>query len=535
MNPEPTSASSHLSELKDTSWWVWTSWIEASTKPGQFVYGIAARCHRATSAARRTVKIQRPTWSLVSTEAILSNAEFSRVIRTTTEGAMTFDASMLMGTATFAIQATRTFIDDCLGHSAASVTSYATCTTPPTLTNDVDAWTRVFQSLEAELGLSFSTDDADRIGCFEVVTLQSWLENPTPVHLEAIMPESETLKTAGVRQLQICRAQTFSISRQLAHVTCYSDERPLVDRLIVLEPGQRRSAPIEAVHSIDRFELSLFDERGDLLHREEASFLGGFELTMGIQGRQIQLDDDLARRAGSQKRKDAATPNQVTSVSHQRSSTTFASVNEHWVQHKARMSDLRRRCFPDKGHDKWFRRSLDDEMGVIEHFDTLLNGGAVRAAVLVDPFFGADALVRFALRLSSTDVSVTIVTSWTATDPDTGHRLPDRESAVAKLEKLFRNAGQFLNPHLSIVNLTEGTSQAFHDRYLLLYPRQGDPQVYLLSNSVNAMAANWPFCMSLLADDVRQQAQAYVEGLCRGVDVTGSTNPTITFRWPTDA
>ena len=49
------------------------------------------------------------------------------------------------------------------------------------------------------------------------------------------------------------------------------------------------------------------------------------------------------------------------------------------------------------------------------------------------------------------------------------------------------------------------------------------------------MAANWPFYMSLLAEDVRPQAQAYIEGLCRGTDITGSTRPTITFQWPTDA
>jgi hypothetical protein len=524
-----------LDQGQHASWWVWTSWIEAPSKPAAFVYGIAARCQRPAAGARKTLMVERPAWSLVRTEAILSDAEFARLIDAAPRGTITFDASMVVGAPTLAIVATRNFIGDCLGHGAAAVTSHATCTTPPALANDIEGWISVLKALEAELGLSFSAEDADRIGCFDVVTLQAWLEETTPVLLEAIMPETETRRTAGVRRLHICRARDFATARQFAHLTCFAEERRIIDRLVMLGAGQQRSAPIEAPHAIERFELSVFSESGDLLHRETASFFGGFKLTMGILGRRVQLDDDLARRAGSHGRRDAASSHQVTSVTHENSSTTFASLNEQWVRHKTLMSDLRRRCFPAKGHDKWFRRSLDDELGVIAHFNTLLNGGAIRAAVLVDPFFGADALARFALRLSSTDVAVTVVTSWTATDPDTGHRLADRASAVAQLEALLRNASQFLNPHLSVVNLANGTDQAFHDRYLLLYPRQGDPQVYLLSNSVNAMAANWPFCMSLLADDVRQQAQAYIEGLCRGADITGSTNPAITFRWPIDA
>ena len=49
------------------------------------------------------------------------------------------------------------------------MSSYATCTTPPTLANDIDGWISVLKALEAELGLSFSADDADRIFATKVV------------------------------------------------------------------------------------------------------------------------------------------------------------------------------------------------------------------------------------------------------------------------------------------------------------------------------------------------------------------------------
>lgn len=517
------------------SWWVCTLWIEAPQKPAEFVYGIAAPCRRPVQGGRAKVLIVSQPRSLVQHEAVLTENQFQSVMAGASQGAINIDALIIGDARRIAIVDTRTFIDQRLGHSAASIVSYATCATPPALGNDVGNWTKVLKALEAELGIPFTKDDADRIGCFEVATLQAWLEAETPVLIEAIRPDTETPNTAGVRKLHICRTAEFARARHQAHVVCFSYQRRLIDRLVVLDPGQRRSTPIEAPHPIDRFELSVFSEAGELLHRDGAPFIKGFQFTTGIQGRRVQINDELSRRANAQRKKEERSHGQVTSVAHERFGSTYAPVNESAEQHRSRMSELLQQCFPSASRDQWFRRTLDDELGVIAHFDKLLNGGAVSAAVLVDPFFGADALARLVLRLSSTDVNVTIVTSWTSTDPDTGQRLAEPASAVSQLEALLRYTSHIVNPKLQVINLADGTSQAFHDRYLLLYPREGKPQVYLLSNSVNAMAANWPFCMSLLADDVRQQAQAYIEGLCRGVDVTGAANLTITFKWPGDA
>lgn len=530
-SPEPT-----LNENQQrSSWWVCTLWIEAPQKPAEFVYGIAAPCRRRGQGARSKVLIASELWSLVQHEVLLAEDQFQSAIVSASQSAINFDASILGDARRIAIADTRSYIGERLGHSAASITSFATCATPPSLANDVGNWTTVLKALEAELGIGFTTDEADRIGCFEVATLQSWLEADTPLVIEAIRPDSQNPSTAGVRRLHICRTADFAQVRHHAHLVCFSDERRLIDRLVVLEQGQQRSPPIEAPHSVDRFEVSVFSEAGELLYRDGAHFINAFQFTTSVQGRKVQLNDELSRRANAQKKKEERSHGQVTSVTHERFGSTCARVNESAEQHRLRMSELLQRCFPSASRDKWFRRTLDGEQGVIAHFDKLLDGGAVSAAVLVDPFFGADALVRLVLRLSSTDVSVTVVTSWTSTDPDTGQRPAGPVSAVTQLEALLRNTNHIVNPNLRVINLVDGTAQAFHDRYLLLYPREGTPQVYLLSNSVNAMAANWPFCMSLLADDVRQQAQAYIEGLSRGVDVAGDTNLTITFKWPVDA
>jgi hypothetical protein len=162
----------------------------------------------------------------------------------------------------------------------------------------------------------------------------------------------------------------------------------------------------------------------------------------------------------------------------------------------------------------------------------ILDGGTIRAAILVDPYFGTDALRQIALRLASRDVALTIVTSWVKVDPDTGAELREGHNKTDLLHRTLIELKPFLNVRLQLFNLADGNEKAFHDRYLLLYPHERSPIVYILSNSLNRIAGKWPFCMSVLADDTRPEVQNYIEGLAAGKDVTGCTSPQITYSWP---
>jgi hypothetical protein len=92
-----------------------------------------------------------------------------------------------------------------------------------------------------------------------------------------------------------------------------------------------------------------------------------------------------------------------------------------------------------------------------------------------------------------------------------------------------------LTPRLTILNLLDGKQRAFHDRYLLLYPHEHPAKVFLLSNSINKLAGNWPFAMSLLAPDVSREVQRYIEELCSGRDRARNKLLAIDFKWPADA
>ena len=190
---------------------------------------------------------------------------------------------------------------------------------------------------------------------------------------------------------------------------------------------------------------------------------------------------------------------------------------------------------PQPSEDRWFPRGVEGEVESIAHLARLLDGGATRSAILADPWFGGEALQRFALRVGSRGVNLTIVTGWAATDPDTRRLLDRGRSATEQLEAALHAIRHLLNPRITIMNLADGKEQAFHDRYLVLYPHEGAPKVFMLSNSINKLAGRWPFCMSLLAPDVSREARRYVEGLRDGKDVARGRDLDVTFRWPGDA
>ena len=155
--------------------------------------------------------------------------------------------------------------------------------------------------------------------------------------------------------------------------------------------------------------------------------------------------------------------------------------------------------------------------------------------MLVDPWFGAEALRGLVLRIGSQDIHLTIVTSWTRRDPDTGAFLDIEGNPTVDLEEALTQIETFLNPRLTVINLADGTDQAFHDRYLLLYPHEGGSKVYLLSNRLNHAAGNWPFCMSLLAARCRPEGAALHRGSLRRPGYCPGKSLTITFKWPNDA
>ena len=511
-------------------WWVWIAWLNRESGGG-FVYGCAARSFR-TAGWRDDCSIELPDGKLVISQCLVAEDVFDIFRNALDAGVVSFDALLASAPPSSNVAAKRAVIQDCLGHAAARATLYYTLPDINTLIGPAEpALERVLSALQGELNLPFKGAYAARLGNFEMFDLHPWLDGPRPFLIEVKRDPSK--ERTGPQIMEICRTPAFACVPHIAHLVGRVNDNVVIDRLITLPAGDLR-VPVSVPEQLDQFDFRLFDERGEtVLHSERSSFLNRIGLVMAPIGRQINLGDDLSARAKQKGRALGAQASAVVSTSPERSLIGGPATGS-WRKFAEDMEDIINARLPKSGEDKWFARGIEGEVGAISHLNHLLNGGHIRSAVLVDPWFGVEAVNEFTLRLSSQNMHLTIVTGWTTVDPDTNGPLAFESDPTAKLAAALRQIQPFLNPRLTLINLVDGKSQAFHDRYLLIYPHEGVPKVFLLSNSLNKMAGNWPFSMSLFAPDVGREVQHYIEGLCDGRDTARGRPLTVTFRWPSN-
>jgi hypothetical protein len=314
------------------------------------------------------------------------------------------------------VAATRGIIQEGLAQSAVRTALYYTLPNIQTLIGSADgALERVLSILQEQLNLSFTGAYAGHLGNFETFDLHSWLDAPQPFLIEAI-PEPSGDRS-GPQIMEICRTAEFAAASHTAHIVGRVNGEVVLDSLIRLPPDKCR-VPVEVPEMLDQFDFRIFGEDGQaLLHSEQRSFFNRIGFVLAPVGRQMTIEDDLSNRAKS---KDKGLGSQASSVvvhsSHR--SMIGAPREGSWRKFAEDMEQRVAAYLPKSSEDKWFPRGIEGEVGAIAHLNHLINAGQITRAVLLDPWFGAEALQRFVLRLGSQGVPLTILTSWTDTDPD---------------------------------------------------------------------------------------------------------------------
>lgn len=533
-----SNSAAATSILRSSNAWVWAAWLQAAATEPVFIYGCCAPSERAKKSYPEeaiTIGSAKDATHLVLTirhAVIDAHAANSLLQNMATGGA---DLSSIFGRSAPVItpKLVRRTLENVLGHHGAAVDAYMTLPALNELGRAPDALKSVLSALNTRLGLPFTNAYAGHLGNFECFHLADWLEREKPFAIEAPNPK-KLGKPEPIDALAVTRSKTFARVAHILHVECFSGRDTILDRIIFLPENEQLSPLIIAPGDIDGFAIRLFTADGTtLLHKETMHFFREINLVTSMTGRSITLDDKLTVQAHGVSE---ALGRKASTVQAQSSSRSVVNVNDNdnrWRAHADRLQQFVAEYFAPRSADRWFARSVASQLDVIEHINALLHGGTTKSAILVDPFFGADALLRLAIRLSSTDIDLTIITSLQGKVPDSGVSIAEGGMPQAVLENFLRQYHSLINPKIKVINLSRPNGdQVFHDRYLLIYKHDQTAQIYMLSNSINKMAGNYPFCMTVLAEDVTRGVRDYIEALSKGQDISFQTQPVVTFTWP---
>jgi len=500
------------------NWWFWSAWVQ--THGGKIVplYSFAART-RAIAAKKSEATTALPSGgALHRAEVCVDEATGNKWLADLderTRSAIQLD-SVLDGAPSIEVIGSRAVIAPAFGHSNVNLEHFVGKVGFDALLGDAPDAAIALRFLEKELGLEFKKEYAGHLGGFDLFNLSEPFDGIPHFRCS---PE----RVDGARNIRIMRKERFPM---LVRVRLESLKN-IVRQQLVTWDVEEPVLDIPMQEDVDTSSVEVYGtENGDLLFSEECTYVISIHLNSGIAGNTLHHNDTLSQRAVSQGSRVQLRASKTTSVTREQTVLGGSSIRNQVLS-----SDRAVKQISAYSGDRWFDRGVSEEVDVIEHINALLNASDVKRMILVDPFFGEEALKRFILRIERADLPITVVMSWGATDPDSAAPVEANENQI-RLNNLVEAIRPAIKCDLKILNLvTGGGAQAFHDRYLAIYKGDGECSIWLLSNSINSMAVNWPFCMSQLTGNARWHAQQYLQGLELGNDITTKKKIEKTFDW----
>lgn len=184
-----------------------------------------------------------------------------------------------------------------------------------------------------------------------------------------------------------------------------------------------------------------------------------------------------------------------------------------WVPAAREMREVMRSIFPPPANGKFFPHKPKGEVDSFIFVRNLLNRSDVKRAIIVDPYFGVEAVAKLLTRVENHNLKLEVITSPVNNlDPDTGE-FKEGKNSTEELQNVLSRNRDILHPNLVIwgVESPGRRKTQFHDRFLLLYGDNGLLEVYMMGNSLNAFAKHYPSVITPLEQAVAQDVATYVE------------------------
>jgi hypothetical protein len=518
-DPEKVSSSAD-------GWWIWYAFIEDQDGERWHLYGCACKTEKlAGFNLRRSIEL--PSASKLHIAQLTVTSDQALPILDLLDGGEIDLTGLGDGAPAVSVYAEQRIMAKALGNSVTKMRCYIGQTTPAAALPEVKDIPNILGVLDEELGFDFRHKFVNHIGGFDVMDRPSWRENDAPFTItifNANKHEPENTILIGRRD----KHQT----ELSAHIIASNPSGDVIVNQLITMPGGVAEHRLTTVQSIYGCKASFFSSDGEAVYEYDETFIRAASFTMNAVVKTLQIGDKLTERAKGKGKDQAQRASHASRIVRSTSTLTAdpAPAAERW----AAMSNHVTAAFTGASKDRWFPRTFDSELDVISYFSELLADTDITAATFVDPYVNGATIERL-LRLNCTGLTLTVLMSWATTNADTGNAQGEEQmrADLAALKAMLDLAGPHMSCDVRVRNIvgTDG-EQAFHDRYLMTCSKDGKAKVYLLSNSLNAMAKNWPFCLSALSGPAERAAANYIQELQNGKDIARETQPRTIFAWP---
>jgi hypothetical protein len=388
--------------VEHMNWWLWSAWIEEPNGTRRPFYALLTK----TKALVSSTPYQRVTLPskdiLVVAQRVVTTSEVETLLELVAARSDVIELRDFFADApAIELMVYRKVVCEAFGHKAAHTDSGYTLSTPAELLRHSEDTETLLEYCTSQLGLKFRSTHALHLGGFDVFHLDYWLDAPNPFGSSIV----KGIEGNAPNLVRIWRSD-LSDQRQIIHLRAMADGEILHEGAHFLN-GSTRYIDVEIEGVIDAYEWSLFDDpQGTLRYKESTTMMMEAAFSMRTSARTVIHRDRLQAKAASRGSALSDRAASTTATHALRSSVNFdpAGLRRHRIAMNARLKEH----MPPPSQDRWFPRTFELGLGVIDHLNKLLDAGQIREAVLVDPYFGEDALQTVATRFNQADVRLTI-------------------------------------------------------------------------------------------------------------------------------
>jgi hypothetical protein len=363
----------------------------------------------------------------------------------------------------------------------------------------------VIEILEKESKQPFKSTYSSRIGCYEIVQIDEWVEKlSTPCYLETRLNKEKTSRPYILKKHEYFLNKLFTL-----HLIVYNDYNEVIyDGINIIKRKQEELFICEFnPHEDSAIEYWIFDENNKLVARNKNFYLKGINLNIGVMSNTYNFPANSFSKSGQLSKKDHS----VSTVTYSKSDIGLKEESLHNRNYLANL--IKKHYKKDSKNAGYFFTKKEDAFNDLKNFFNEITKIDDYEFFIVDPFISTTSLEYFKL-LSNAKVNICFISCWSnSISPDGVKNTPilqTIEEAQLELDKL-----KDFNLPISYAKWFNLKPDKFHDRYLYLVNKNSlKTKVFIISNSLNNLLVNYENLIVLpLKDSVKSDAENYIKSL----------------------